>query len=99
MNDEKRFLAEVGIRDVRLPIKVPSRNNPDGQRTVGSANIQARIMREFEPAWIDRFIQILHHSKRELGIENMRSSCTNARKHSKLSLLPLKSSTPFLSKR
>jgi GTP cyclohydrolase I len=73
MNDEGRFLVDVGIRDVRLPVNVPSRNTPGGQSTIGAATVHARVNRDFEAAWIDQFIQILHRGKREVGVDNMRS--------------------------
>ena len=80
MNEEGRFLVEVGIRDVRLPVSVPSRNKPGGQSTIGAVSINARVNKNVEAAWIDRFIQILHRSKREVGIDNMRSIVQECRK-------------------
>ena len=91
---EERFLVEVGIRDVRLPIKATSRANEEGQHTVAAASIYARIMRDFEAAWIDRFIQILHHSKREAKIGSMRSIVHECRESFQAELVGLELSYP-----
>jgi len=69
MSTNKRFLVEVGIRDLPFPLKVRSRENPDGQPTVASINISARIMQRFEARWIDSFIRVLHRQKDVIGTE------------------------------
>ena len=53
MKDEKRFLVDVGMKDLPFPIKVESKANPDGQATIANISINARIMHEFEAGWID----------------------------------------------
>ena len=67
MKTEKRFLADVGMRDLPFPIKVLSRDAPEGQPTVASISISARIMRDFEARWIDTFIQTIHRHRDRIG--------------------------------
>lgn len=69
MSNGKRFLVDVGIRDLPFPLKVRSRENSDGQPTVASINISARIMQRFEARWIDSFIRVLHRQRDEIGTE------------------------------
>jgi GTP cyclohydrolase FolE2 len=45
MKEKKRFLVDVGIRDLPFPMKVISRENPDGQQTIANISISTRIMR------------------------------------------------------
>ncbi len=94
MKEEERFLVEVGIRDVRVPITANSRASADGQHTVASVSIFARIMREFEAAWIDRFIQILHQSKREARIDSMQSIVRECRESFRAEFVGLEMSYP-----
>ena len=63
MTEEKRYLEVVGIRDLPFPMKVMSRACAQGQPTIANISVRARIMHEFEPQWIDRFIQIAHRQR------------------------------------
>jgi hypothetical protein len=36
MRDKRRFLVDVGIKDLPFPMKVVSRNDPEGQHTIGT---------------------------------------------------------------
>jgi len=67
MTEHKRFLVDVGMRDLPFPIRVLSRGDPEGQHTVADISISARIMREFEARWIDTFIQIVHQHRERIG--------------------------------
>ncbi len=69
MSNEKRFLVDVGINDLPFPIVVNSKSCPQGQHTIANISIKARIMQEFEPKWIDRFIQIVHEHRDRIGLE------------------------------
>ncbi len=73
MTDDKRFLMDVGLRDLPFPIRAISRTSPDGQSTIAEISICARIMQEFEARWIDRFIQILHARREQLGFKALRA--------------------------
>jgi GTP cyclohydrolase IB len=72
MAGEKKFLVDVGMRDLPFPMTVISRDEPDGQATVASISISARIMQEFEARWIDRFIQIVHDHRDYIGPQTLR---------------------------
>ena len=57
MKEEKRYLADIGMKDLPFPMRVVSRVNKNGQYTVADISISARIMHEFDATWIDKFIQ------------------------------------------
>ncbi len=61
MTEGKRFLVDVGIRDLQFPIRCASREDSNGQNTIANISFNARIMQEFESRWLNKFIQILHH--------------------------------------
>lgn len=58
--NENKFLQDVGVKNVPIPLIALSKTNPDGQHTVANVSISARIMQEFRADWIDRCIQVLH---------------------------------------
>jgi len=74
MKEQKRFLVDVGMNDLPLPIKVLSKVEPEGQHTVAQLSIVARIMREFEPSWIDTFINIAHQHRGNDGTKTVREN-------------------------
>jgi len=57
---ENKFLQDVGMKSLPIPLIALSKVHPDGQHTVANVSVSARIMQEFRADWIDRFIQILH---------------------------------------
>jgi GTP cyclohydrolase I len=72
MKKGRAFLVNVSIQDLPFPIKVASSKN--GQSTVANISIKARIMKEFEAEWIDKFIQVTHSHRDNIGIETMRAN-------------------------
>ncbi|MDD5010860.1 MAG: GTP cyclohydrolase, FolE2/MptA family [Phycisphaerae bacterium] len=74
MTEEKRFLVDVGLKNLPFPMKVLSKTNPDGQQTVANISVNARIMHEFEARWIDAFIQILHQHRERIGTKTLRAN-------------------------
>jgi GTP cyclohydrolase I len=72
--DDRRFLVDVGLRDLPFPIRAVSRSQADGQPTVASISINARIMQAFEARWIDRFIHILHIHRDNIGMSTLRGN-------------------------
>jgi GTP cyclohydrolase IB len=71
MKEDKRFLQDVGMSELPFPMKVPSRDNKDGQHTIAQISIAARIMHEFEARWIDKFVQIVHQHQDNIGTETL----------------------------
>ncbi len=71
---DKRFLTDVGMTNLPFPMKVASRVNPEGQVTVAVINVNARIMHEFEARWINKFIQILHRHRENIGTASLRQN-------------------------
>ena len=69
---EGKFLTDVGMKNLPFPIKAISKLEPDGQYTIANISITARIMREFEARWIDKFIQILHSHRDKIGCKTLR---------------------------
>ncbi|MDD5134130.1 MAG: GTP cyclohydrolase, FolE2/MptA family [Phycisphaerae bacterium] len=74
MTEEKRFLVDVGLKNLPFPMKVLSKVSPDGQQTVANISINARIMHEFEAKWIDAFVQILHQHREKIGTKTLRTN-------------------------
>ncbi|MFH0919588.1 MAG: GTP cyclohydrolase, FolE2/MptA family [Fibrobacterota bacterium] len=74
MKDEKRFLVDVGMENLPFPINVFSKTHAEGQATIATISIQARIMKEFEARWIDKFIQILHRHRETIGAKSLRKN-------------------------
>ncbi len=74
MTDNKRFLVDVGMKDLPFPMRVCSRKDPEGQATVAGISISARIMQEFEARWIDRFINIVHQHRDRIGTDFLRTN-------------------------
>ena len=74
MKDEKRFLVDVGMRDLPFPIKALSKVQPEGQSTIVRISIQARIMHEFEAQWIDKFIKMAHKHRERIGTKFLRDN-------------------------
>ena len=71
MAGKKRFLVDVGIKDLPFPIRAISMVDPDGQHTIANISVSARIMREFEARWINKFIQIIHQHKDKIGTKTL----------------------------
>jgi len=77
MVEEKRFLTDVGIKDLPFPVKAASKVQPDGQLTVANISIRARIIQEFESRWIDKFIQIIHRHRDKIGTKTLTANITD----------------------
>ena len=67
MDNEKRFLVDVGMQNLPFPIRAISRSAPEGQPTIANISVIARIKRDFEARWIDTFIQVLHRNRDSIG--------------------------------
>jgi GTP cyclohydrolase IB len=74
MAHEKRFMVDAEMRNLPLPLRVMTRVGPEGQVTVGSISVAAHIMQEFEPTWIDRFIQMIHGQRERIAMEMLHDS-------------------------
>ncbi len=74
MDDQKEFLVDVGLNGLPFPINVPTRSAPDGQSIPAMVTISARIMQRFAPGWIDRFIQVLHRHRDDIGPRTLRAN-------------------------
>ena len=67
MEYQQRVIEDVGMANLQFPIRVMSGRNAEGQDTVASITVNARILQEFEARWIDRFIQVLHRHRGVVG--------------------------------
>ena len=74
MKGKRRFLVDVGIRDLPFPMKVVSKVDPEGQSTIANISISTRIMQEFEARWIDKFIQIVHEHRDRIGTRTLKTN-------------------------
>jgi len=70
--NERKFLVDVGIKDLPFPIQVVSKDDPDDKHTIANVSMTARILKEFEARWIDKFIRILHHHRERLGPKTLK---------------------------
>lgn len=95
MTNEKRFLVDVGIRDLPFPLKVVSKANPDGQPTVADISISARIIQEFEARWIDKFIQIVHQHREKIGTKTLITNIMDYMKELEAKMVRIDFSYPF----
>lgn len=95
MPEEKRFLVDVGMRDLPFPIRVASKVLPDGQFTVANISISARIMQEFQAKWIDKFIQILHAHRERIGTHTLRVNILDYMKELNATMVKVDFDYPF----
>lgn len=95
MKEEKRYLEDVGMKNLLFPMKVVSKVNKDGQFTIADISISARIMHEFEAGWIDKFIQIVHNHRDRIGTKTLRTNIKDYVKHLKASSVKIDFRYPF----
>ncbi len=74
MVDQKRFLVDVGMHGVPFPIRVVSKSQSEGQQTIATISMSARIMQDFEARSIDSFIQIMHQHRERIGTSTLRTN-------------------------
>ncbi len=72
MAEERRFLIDVGMRNLPFPMEVASKAYPRGQSTIANISVSARIIQEFEARWIDKFIRIIHQHRDRIGTKTLR---------------------------
>lgn len=95
MLDKKRFLIDVGIKDLPFPIKVISREHPEGQNTVADLSINARIMQEFEASWINKFIKIVQSHKGTIGPASLKVNILDYLKELKAHMVRIDFDYPY----
>ena len=96
MPNASRTLVDVGLNDLSFPMRVASRRDSAGQKTIASISIRARIMHEFEAGWIDRFIQILHQHRDETGTATLRRNIADYSENLDASSVRVKFEYPFI---
>lgn len=74
MSEDRRYLVDVGLQDLPYPVRVASRVAKDGQPTIASISISARINHSFEASWISRIIQILHGHRSIIGTGTLKKN-------------------------
>jgi len=74
MTTTKRYLVDVGMKNLPFPMRVASKVTPGGQPTVGYISVSAHVAHEFEARWIDRFIQILHQHRNVIGTKTVKAN-------------------------
>ncbi|MFH2055952.1 MAG: GTP cyclohydrolase, FolE2/MptA family [bacterium] len=72
MPDREKHMVDVGIHDLEYPMRVASRRDPQGQPTVASISITARISHEFQAQSIHRFIEIIQRHGGAIGTGTLR---------------------------
>ena len=99
MTNDKRFLVDVGLKDLPFPMRAISKADSQGQPTVANISITARIMREFEAHWIDKFIQLVHHHFSQLGTQSLRDNILDYLKALKAATVRIDFDYPFFIKK
>ncbi len=95
MQKEKRFLMDVGMRDLPFPMRVLSKADANGQLTVANISIAARIMGEFEAQWIDKFIRIVHEHRDKIGAKTLRVNVMDYLRELNASMVKVDFDYPF----
>jgi GTP cyclohydrolase I len=95
MTGEKRYMEDVGMRNLPFPMKVVSRVSKGGQPTVADISISARIMQEFEAGWIDKFIQTLHNHRERIGTKTLKDNIKDYVRYLKASSVKIEFQYPF----
>jgi len=95
MPDQKRFLVDVGMTNLPFPMRVISKKEPEGQHTVASIAISARVMQEFEPSLIDKFIQVLHEHRDRIGTRSLKTNITDYLKELKANAVQVDFTYPY----
>jgi len=95
MDSEKRFLVDVGLKDLPFPIKALSKVEPGGQATVAGISIEARLMHEFEAGWIDRFIQVVHAHRERIGTSTLRQNIADYMKELQATMVKVSFEYPY----
>jgi len=99
MVTERKFMVDVGMKNLPFPMRVPSKMNSRGQETVSQISIVARIMQEFEARWIDKFIEIIHRHRDEIGTTALKNNIREYLKELNATSVKIDVRYPFLWKR
>lgn len=95
MATNKTYLEDVGVQNLPFPVKVPSRDYPEGQPTIAEISAYARIMNKFEARWIDKLIQVLHKHREKLSPDSMKDILKDLLVELKASSVSLRFNYPF----
>jgi len=95
MSKEKAFIVDAGVTNLPFPIRAFSRAYPKGQPTVANITAHARVKQEFEARWIDRFIQVLHRHREELGSVNIMGILEDVMRETNASSVEVRFDYPF----
>lgn len=74
MTTAKRYLVDVGMKNLPFPMRVASKATPGGQPTIGYISVSAHVAHEFEARWIDKFIQIVHQHRNVIGTKTVKTN-------------------------
>ncbi|MDD3520474.1 MAG: GTP cyclohydrolase, FolE2/MptA family [Actinomycetota bacterium] len=99
METEKRFLVDVGMAGLPFPVSVISKKNPEGQQTIAKISISARIMKEFEAKWIDKFIKIAHSHMDKIGTKTLRTNILDYLNYLNASTVKIDFDYPFFAEK
>ncbi|MBN1153620.1 GTP cyclohydrolase I FolE2 [candidate division KSB1 bacterium] len=95
MDNQKKYLVNVGMQNLPFPMHVLSRNEQEGQYTIANISIEAIIMQEFEARWIDKFIQIVHDHRDRIGTKTLRHNIYDYMKELEASAVTITFDYPF----
>lgn len=95
MTEENKFLQDVGMKSLPIPLTALSKSNPEGQHTIANVSISARIMHDFKAEWIDTFVQTLHKQGIATLQKSLRTNIVEYLKNLKASAVKIDIEYPF----
>jgi len=76
-------------------MRVISKDESEGQYTIATISINARITQEFEARWIDKFIQIVHAHRERIGTDTLKNNISDYLKELNASSVSINFEYPF----
>ncbi|MBK1644502.1 GTP cyclohydrolase I FolE2 [Thiocapsa imhoffii] len=74
--DSRRIaIDKVGIKDIRHPVRICDRSGLE-QHTVATFNMYVYLPHDFKGTHMSRFVQILNHHEREIGVSTFKEMLT-----------------------
>ena len=95
MESDKGYLVDAGMKDLPFPIKAISKVDPAGQATIANISINARIMQQFEPRWISKFIKIAHRHRESIGPKTLAQNIEDYKNQLNASMIKIDLTFPY----
>jgi GTP cyclohydrolase I len=87
--------VDTGLKDLPFPMRVSSRENPEGQWTVAAISVSARVRRKQEGDWIQQILRILHAHRDRIGASTLRGNIMDYLLHLEAEMVRVDFRYPF----